>query len=188
MVGRPLLPPTRRGVGVPSLCPPPATATLLCRQVPKKLVNSVAGCADDALAGLVACNPGLRLLQGHRVVLRADLVAIRDRVALLSGGGSGHEPAHAGEPPRRHRRRPVAPGTALNAPSRSAGYIGKGMLTGVVAGAVFTSPAVGSILAAIRAVMQAGAGRVTWRGAGRGFIPCRSFTVPVPPSPQPGPS
>ncbi|XP_074904523.1 triokinase/FMN cyclase isoform X4 [Buteo buteo] len=37
------------------------------------------------------------------------------------------------------------------------GYIGKGMLTGVVAGAVFTSPAVGSILAAIRAVTQAGA-------------------------------
>ncbi|KFV08273.1 Bifunctional ATP-dependent dihydroxyacetone kinase/FAD-AMP lyase (cyclizing), partial [Tauraco erythrolophus] len=50
-----------------------------------------------ALAGLVACNPGLRLLQGHRVVLRADLEAIRGRVALLSGGGSGHEPAHAGE-------------------------------------------------------------------------------------------
>ncbi|XP_069660384.1 triokinase/FMN cyclase [Haliaeetus albicilla] len=101
-------------------------------EVPKKLVNSVTDCADDALAGLVACNPGLRLLQGHRVVLRADLVAIRGRVALLSGGGSGHEPAHAG-------------------------YIGKGMLTGVVAGAVFTSPAVGSILAAIRVVTQAGA-------------------------------
>ncbi|KAM9266937.1 triokinase/FMN cyclase [Cariama cristata] len=101
-------------------------------EVPKKLVNSVEGCADDALAGLVACNPGLRLLQGHRVVLRADLAAIHGRVALLSGGGSGHEPAHAG-------------------------YVGKGMLTGVVAGAVFTSPAVGSILAAIRAVTQAGA-------------------------------
>ncbi|XP_053923488.1 triokinase/FMN cyclase [Cuculus canorus] len=101
-------------------------------EVPKKLVNSVTGCADDALAGLVACNANLRLLQGHRVVLRADLVAIKGRVALLSGGGSGHEPAHAG-------------------------YIGKGMLTGVVAGAVFTSPAVGSILAAIRAVTEAGA-------------------------------
>ncbi|XP_067151877.1 triokinase/FMN cyclase isoform X1 [Apteryx mantelli] len=101
-------------------------------EVSKKLVNSVASCADDALAGLVACNPGIRLLQGHRVALRADLEGIRGRVALLSGGGSGHEPAHAG-------------------------YIGKGMLTGVVAGAVFASPAVGSILAAIRAVTRAGA-------------------------------
>ncbi|NWT97720.1 TKFC cyclase, partial [Urocynchramus pylzowi] len=100
--------------------------------VPKKLVTTVSGCADDALAGLVACNAGLRLLQGHRVVLRDDLQAIRGRVALLSGGGSGHEPAHAG-------------------------YVGKGMLTGVVAGAMFASPSVGSILAAIRAVAQAGA-------------------------------
>ncbi|XP_051820162.1 triokinase/FMN cyclase [Antechinus flavipes] len=97
----------------------------------KKLVNSVTGCADDALAGLVACNPGLQLLQGHRVALRADLESLKGRVALLSGGGSGHEPAHAG-------------------------FIGKGMLTGVIAGAVFASPAVGSILAAIRAVAQAG--------------------------------
>ncbi|NWU86466.1 TKFC cyclase, partial [Onychorhynchus coronatus] len=99
---------------------------------PKKLVNSVSGCADDALAGLVSCNPGLRLLQGHRVILRDDLPAVRGRVALLSGGGSGHEPAHAG-------------------------YVGKGMLTGVVAGAVFTSPSVGSVLAAIRVLAQAGA-------------------------------
>ncbi|KAM7086105.1 triokinase/FMN cyclase isoform 1-T2 [Molossus nigricans] len=97
----------------------------------KKLVNSVEGCADDALAGLVACNPNLQLLQGHRVALRSDLDSLKGRVALLSGGGSGHEPAHAG-------------------------FIGKGMLTGVIAGAVFTSPAVGSILAAIRAVAQAG--------------------------------
>uniref|UniRef100_A0A4X1VLU0 Triokinase/FMN cyclase n=1 Tax=Sus scrofa TaxID=9823 RepID=A0A4X1VLU0_PIG len=100
-------------------------------QTSKKLVNSVAGCADDALAGLVACNPSLQLLQGHRVALRSDLDSLKGRVALLSGGGSGHEPAHAG-------------------------FIGKGMLTGVIAGAVFTSPAVGSILAAIRAVAQAG--------------------------------
>ncbi|NXC36512.1 TKFC cyclase, partial [Campylorhamphus procurvoides] len=100
--------------------------------IPKKLVTSVSGCVDDALAGLVSCNPGLRLLRGHRVILRDDLPAIRGRVALLSGGGSGHEPAHAG-------------------------YVGKGMLTGAVAGAVFTSPSVGSVLAAIRAVAQAGA-------------------------------
>lgn len=45
------------------------------------------------------------------------------------------------------------------------GFIGKGMLTGVIAGAVFTSPAVGSILAAIRAVAQAGTGKPSvWEG------------------------
>ncbi|KAK2100374.1 hypothetical protein P7K49_021722 [Saguinus oedipus] len=45
------------------------------------------------------------------------------------------------------------------------GFIGKGMLTGVIAGAVFTSPAVGSILAAIRAVAQAGTGKPgIWEG------------------------
>lgn len=95
------------------------------------MVNSVEGCADDALAGLVASNPDLQLLQGHRVALRSDLDTLKGRVALLSGGGSGHEPAHAG-------------------------FIGKGMLTGVIAGSVFASPPVGSILAAIRAVAQAG--------------------------------
>ncbi|XP_044281905.1 triokinase/FMN cyclase isoform X2 [Varanus komodoensis] len=98
----------------------------------KKLVNTIMSCADESLAGLVACNPNLQLLHGHRVALRSDLENVQGKVALISGGGSGHEPAHAG-------------------------YIGRGMLTGVVAGPVFTSPAVGSILAAIRAVTQAGA-------------------------------
>lgn len=69
----------------------------LLLQTSKKLLNSVAGCADDALAGLVACDPNLQLLQGHRVALRSDLDSLKGRVALLSGGGSGHEPAHAGE-------------------------------------------------------------------------------------------
>ncbi|NWY90898.1 TKFC cyclase, partial [Loxia curvirostra] len=124
--------------------------------IPKKLVTTVSSCADDALAGVVACNSGLRLLQGHRVVLRDDLQAICGRVALLSGGGSGHEPAHAGENP------PVPPllpthEHGAEPSSLSTGYVGKGMLTGVVAGAMFASPSVGSILAAIRAVAQAGA-------------------------------
>lgn len=84
----------------PRPAPRPRVTTSPCPQAPKKLVGSVAGCADDTLAGLVACNPGLRLLRGHRVALRADLDALRGRVALLSGGGSGHEPAHAGECPQ----------------------------------------------------------------------------------------
>ncbi|NXF12904.1 TKFC cyclase, partial [Smithornis capensis] len=127
--------------------------------IPKKLVMSVSSCADDALAGLVSCNPGLRFLQGHRVILRDDLSAIRGRVALLSGGGSGHEPAHAGENPPPQFPLPGAPGHGYSAEllSCSTGYVGKGMLTGAVAGAVFTSPSVGSVLAAIRVVAQAGA-------------------------------
>lgn len=104
-------------------------------EVSKKLLNSVPGCVDDVLHGLTSCCPGLRVLQGHRVVLRADLDGVKGRVALLSGGGSGHEPAHAG-------------------------YVGQGMLTGVIAGPVFTSPPVGSIVAAIRTVAQAGAAGV----------------------------
>ncbi|KAG2462708.1 SGPL1 lyase, partial [Polypterus senegalus] len=103
--------------------------------VHKKLLNSVEGCVDDALLGLVTSHPGLSLLQGHHVVLRSDLHALKGKVALLSGGGSGHEPAHAG-------------------------YVGQGMLSGVVAGAVFTSPPPGSILAAIRALTDAGAAAV----------------------------
>src|SRR5215472_1450078 len=61
-------------------------------------------------------------------MFRADADAVRDhQIALISGGGSGHEPAHAG-------------------------YIGSGMLSAAVVGEVFTSPDSDSILAAIRAV------------------------------------
>lgn len=84
------------GAALPTL---PETRPAPLPQTSKKLVNSVAGCADDALAGLVACNPNLQLLQGHRVALRSDLDSLKGQVALLSGGGSGHEPAHAGEHP-----------------------------------------------------------------------------------------
>src|SRR4051812_22168870 len=78
--------------------------------------------------GLAAIHPGLRRLPGHTVLVRADAAEVRDRqVALVSGGGSGHEPAHAG-------------------------YVGRGMLSAAVAGAVFTSPVPDAILAAIRAV------------------------------------
>jgi len=78
--------------------------------------------------GLLASHAGLARLSQHTVLLRSDAANVRDRqVALISGGGSGHEPAHAG-------------------------YIGQGMLTAAVAGEVFTSPSSDSVLAAIRAV------------------------------------
>ncbi|XP_069028285.1 triokinase/FMN cyclase [Embiotoca jacksoni] len=101
----------------------------------KKLINSVDGCVDEALRGLVGASGGLSLLKGHRVVLRSDLDNLRGRVALLSGGGSGHEPAHGG-------------------------YIGAGMLSAAVAGGVFASPPPASILAAILSLHNAGASAV----------------------------
>ncbi|XP_030636245.1 triokinase/FMN cyclase [Chanos chanos] len=100
-------------------------------EVQKKLLNSVDRCVDEALEGIVSSNAGLILLKGHRVILRSDLANLKGKVALLSGGGSGHEPAHAG-------------------------YIGVGMLSGAVAGAVFASPPPGSILAAILTLWREG--------------------------------
>ncbi len=95
----------------------------------KKLINDPREVVREMLGGIVTLNPGLALLEGHSVVLRADIAedpAARP-VALVSGGGSGHEPAHAG-------------------------YVGAGMLSAAVAGDVFTSPSVDAVLAAIRAV------------------------------------
>ncbi len=94
----------------------------------KKLINRPGAVVEEMIAGVVAVYPGLARLPGRSVVVRADAVEVRDRqVALISGGGSGHEPAHAG-------------------------YVGRGMLSAAVAGDVFTSPAPDAVLAAIRAV------------------------------------
>jgi len=97
--------------------------------VTKKLINNPRDVVNEALEGIVAANPGLNVLKGHSVIIREDVEELRKegKVTLISGGGSGHEPAHAG-------------------------FVGKGMLTAAVAGAVFTSPPTKSILAAIRAV------------------------------------
>ena len=59
-----------------------------------KLLNSALDCVDEALEGLTMLHPGLRLLHGHRVVLRQAGPAPAT-VALLSGGGSGHEATSA---------------------------------------------------------------------------------------------
>jgi triose/dihydroxyacetone kinase / FAD-AMP lyase (cyclizing) len=92
----------------------------------KKLINDPRRVVPEMLEGLVAITPGLALLEGETVVVRAD-APLADEVALISGGGAGHEPAHAG-------------------------YVGPGMLTAAVSGDVFTSPATDAVLAAIRAV------------------------------------
>jgi ATP-dependent dihydroxyacetone kinase len=94
----------------------------------KKLVNDPRQVVREMLEGQVDLCPGQALLDGEDVIIQADLPPPASRgVAVLSGGGSGHEPAHAG-------------------------YVGAGMLTGAIAGDVFTSPSVDAVLAAIRAV------------------------------------
>ena len=63
----------------------------------KKLINRPESVVEEMLEGLVAVYPGSARLPGQSVVVRADAEVGRDRqVALISGGGSGHEPAHAG--------------------------------------------------------------------------------------------
>ena len=93
----------------------------------KKLINDPRAVVREMLEGLVALAPGQALLAEADVVLRAGLPDPAARpVAVLSGGGAGHEPAHAG-------------------------YVGPGLLTAAVSGDVFTSPSTDAVLAALRA-------------------------------------
>src|SRR5438477_12090507 len=97
----------------------------------KKLINHPAAVVEEMVEGLVAVFPGLRRLAGQTVLVRAEIPDRTTRqVAVISGGGSGHEPAHAG-------------------------YVGRGMLSAAVAGDVFTSPSPDAVLAAIRATAGA---------------------------------
>ena len=62
----------------------------------KKLINNPEHVVDEALEGLLRINPGVQGIENHRVVVRSDLQNVENRVAILCGGGSGHEPAFAG--------------------------------------------------------------------------------------------
>jgi phosphoenolpyruvate---glycerone phosphotransferase subunit DhaK len=97
----------------------------------KKLINDPADVVRDALRGMAAAHPELRIDEEHRFVARAEGPE-QGRVGVISGGGSGHEPLHAG-------------------------FVGPGMLDAAVAGEVFTSPVPDQILAATAAV-SGGAG------------------------------
>ncbi|MBB4569030.1 dihydroxyacetone kinase subunit DhaK [Rhizobium leucaenae] len=94
-----------------------------------QFLNSKENAVTEAIDGLLAASGGaLSRLDGYphiRVVVRSDWD--KSKVAIVSGGGSGHEPAHAG-------------------------FVGKGMLTAAVCGDVFASPSVDAILAGILAV------------------------------------
>lgn len=95
----------------------------------KQFMNSKETLVTEALDGLIRASGGrLARLDGYphiKVAVRADWD--RSKVALVSGGGSGHEPSHAG-------------------------FVGQGMLTAAVCGDVFASPSVDAVLAGILAV------------------------------------
>ncbi|VDZ83887.1 PTS-dependent dihydroxyacetone kinase, dihydroxyacetone-binding subunit dhaK [Kluyvera intermedia] len=61
----------------------------------KKLINRVEDVLAEQLAGLAKAHPELKLFQDPVYVTRAD-APVAGKVALLSGGGSGHEPMHCG--------------------------------------------------------------------------------------------
>jgi len=92
-------------------------------------INAQDSLVTDAIDGLLETSDGaLTRLDGYphiKVVCRTDWD--KSKVALISGGGSGHEPAHAG-------------------------FVGAGMLTAAVCGEVFASPSVDAVLAGILAV------------------------------------
>lgn len=92
----------------------------------KKFINDVALVEDQMIQGMVKAYPQyLRKLDCGNVVVRANKK--EGKVALISGGGSGHEPAHGG-------------------------FVGTGMLDAAVAGAVFTSPTPDQVYEGIKAI------------------------------------
>ena len=92
----------------------------------KKLINDPADVVSEALRGMAAAHPELRVDHAHKVIYRGD-APVQGKVGLLAGGGSGHEPLHGG-------------------------FVGSGMLDGACAGEVFTSPVPDQILEATKNV------------------------------------
>ena len=97
----------------------------------KKIINKPENVVTEMLDGLAYVHSDLvHRVEGFDIIARNEQAA--GQVGLISGGGSGHEPAHAG-------------------------FVGDGMLSAAIAGAVFTSPTPDQILEAIKAADQ-GAG------------------------------
>ncbi|KAM4066239.1 dak1 domain-containing protein [Hirsutella rhossiliensis] len=91
----------------------------------RHLFNSPDGLVNKALRGIVSYNPSLSLDEANRIVY--DTAYDKSAVSLISGGGSGHEPAWSG-------------------------YVGSNMLAAAVQGDIFASPSTKQILAGIEAV------------------------------------
>lgn len=93
----------------------------------KKIINDPEQVVQEMITGMLLAAPNkLKQLKDTTVIMRKD-APIKKKVGIVSGGGSGHEPAHAG-------------------------YIGSGMLDAAVIGEVFTSPSVDQVYEAIKAV------------------------------------
>jgi dihydroxyacetone kinase-like protein len=97
----------------------------------KKLINAPEDVVTEALEGIEAAHPDLRVDRANKVIYRGDSPR-PGKVGLVSGGGSGHEPLHGG-------------------------FVGLGMLDAACAGEVFTSPVPDQMLAATKLV-DGGAG------------------------------
>ena len=97
----------------------------------KKLINAPEDVVPEALEGIEAAHPDLRVDRANKVIYRGDSPR-PGKVGLVSGGGSGHEPLHGG-------------------------FVGLGMLDAACAGEVFTSPVPDQMLAATKLV-DGGAG------------------------------
>ena len=97
----------------------------------KKLINDPANVVSEALRGVAAAHPELRVDHHNKIIYRGD-APVRGKVGLVSGGGSGHEPLHGG-------------------------FVGLGMLDAACAGEVFTSPVPDQMLEATKGV-DGGAG------------------------------
>ncbi|MEJ6076882.1 dihydroxyacetone kinase subunit DhaK [Lactobacillus johnsonii] len=96
----------------------------------KKIINDPSNVVSEMVDGLVRAYPQyLTQIDGTEAVVRTSEDSMKGKVGLVSGGGSGHEPAHAG-------------------------YVGQGMLSAAVCGQVFTSPTPDQIYEAIKAVDQ----------------------------------
>ncbi len=92
----------------------------------KKLINAPENVLAEALVGIDKAHPELRVDHANRIIYRREPKA-EGKVAVISGGGSGHEPLHGG-------------------------FVGFGMLDAAAAGEVFTSPTPDQIVEATKTV------------------------------------
>ncbi|MCQ2557465.1 dihydroxyacetone kinase subunit DhaK [Ligilactobacillus equi] len=96
----------------------------------KKIINNPGNVVDEMVSGLVRSYPQyVERVAGTEAVVRSNKESMKGKVGIVSGGGSGHEPSHAG-------------------------FVGQGMLTAAVCGQVFTSPTPDQVYEAIKAADQ----------------------------------